>query len=72
MAESKRSIGRVESIPPAPPVYEQRNESEAREKIRKAINKSNEMSRQAISRDTPESSLALRRFQFLLMGASGP
>lgn len=56
-------------LPVAPPTYSQVNEQTMRRTVEQVIQDTNGKIDRSVSKDDKLTSLSLRRFQFLLMGA---
>ena len=68
----KKSAARPTPLPVPGNQFVREDEANARRISERNFNLTFEQTRAATLVNTAESSLALRRFQFLLMGASGP
>jgi hypothetical protein len=60
----------TQPLPVAPPAYSQANEQTTRRSVEQIIQDTNGKIDRSVSKEDKLSSLSLRRFQFLLMGAS--
>lgn len=65
------SASAVQPLPVPQSEYDQENERVARRQIEQNMSEVNDRIHNAVSRYSGQSSLSLRRFQFLLMGAPG-